>query len=248
VAADAEKPRYELGLARKFNQGCAGMIPARSSSCLVACLLAAAPAVAAEAKTYPLGVAVSGLVAKWLVADGAHVAAGQPILAIDCRPLEADLTVKMADAAAAEAAYTRVKNGPRPDEVAIAEANVGVAQARAEEAGDAYARLKSLTEGVAVTKAQVLQDRRDARVTAAQLNDSEKRLALLHAGSRQEDIDEAAARRDAAAAEVGLDKAKLDQCTLKAPVAGVVDLLATPGQFVSEYAPATLVKLTPDAK
>ena len=223
------------------------MAPARLESCLAACLLVS-PASAADMKTYPLGVAVSGLVAKILVADGAHVAAGAPILTIDCRPLEADLVVKTAEAAAAEAAYTKVKNGPRSDEIAIAEANVGVAQARAEEAGDAYARLKSLTEGVAVTKAQVLQDRRDARVTAAQLNDSQKRLALLHAGSRQEDIDEAAARRDAAAAQVALDQAKLDQCTLRAPVAGVVELIATPGAFVSEYAPATLAKLTPEGR
>jgi len=140
-----------------------------------------------------LGVAVSGLVGKILVADGAHVTAGQTILEIDCRPLEADVKVRAANAAAAKAAYERAKNGSRPDEITIGEANVGVAQARSEEATDAYARLKALTEGVSVTRAQLLEGRREARVTAAQLDDAKKRLALLVAGSRQEDIAEALA-------------------------------------------------------
>jgi len=208
----------------------------------------ALPAIAAGTKSYPLGVAVSGLVAKVLVADGAHVEAGAPLLQLDCRPLEEEVKMHTADLAAAEANYQRVKNGPRPDEIVIGEANVGVAQARAEEAADAYARLRAMTEGVSVTRAQLLAGRRDDRVTAAQLNDAQKRLALLRAGSRQEDIDEAIAERDSAAAQVALDKAKLDQCTVVAPVAGTVEMLATPGQFISEYAPATLARVTPDAK
>ena len=207
-----------------------------------------APAVAAGSKPYPLGVAVSGVVAKVLVADGAHVDTGAPILKIDCRPLEAQIQMNTADLAAAEANYQRVKNGSRLDEIAIGEANVGVAQAKMEEAADAYARLRALTEGVSVTRAQLLADRRDARVTAAQLNDAQKRLALLKAGNRQEDIDEALAERDSAAAQVALDKAKLDQCTVVAPVAGTVEILATPGQYVSEYVPATLARLTPESK
>ena len=202
---------------------------------------------AGAARTFPLGIAVRGLVQSVLVAEGAHVEAGQPILQMDCRPLEQEIKVRAADLYAAEAAYERVKNGPRPDEVAIGEANVGVAQARAEEAGDSYARLKALTEGVSVTRVQLLEGRRDARISAAQLNDAQKRLDLLHAGSRREDLQEAQARRDSAAAQLALSQAKLDQCTLRAPAAGVVELRATPGQFVSDAVPAVLAILTPDA-
>ena len=93
-----------------------------------------------------------------------------------------------------------------------------------------------------------METRRDSRVSGAQLNDAQKRLDLLHAGFRQEDIDEAQARRDEAAAELDLAKARLEQCAVVAPVAGTAQVSVTPGQFVSEYAPATLVKLTPDAK
>ena len=110
------------------------------------------------------------------------------------------------------------------------------------------ARARALTEGVTVTRAQILQVQRDARVSAAQLNDARQRLALLHAGSRQEDIDEAKARRDEAAADLEQAQARLAQCAVVAPVAGVAEILVSPGQFVSEYAPTPLVKLTPDAK
>lgn len=219
-----------------------------SLAAISALWIAAAPTAFAAEKAYPLGVAASGVVAKVFVADGAHVEAGQPILKLDCRPLEQQMSMLAGDLAAADAVYRRVKNGPRPDEIAIGEANVGVAQARAEEAADAYARLRALTEGVSVTRAQLLQDRRDARVSAAQLNDAQKRLALLRAGSRQEDIDEAQGNRDSAAAELAYATAKLDQCTVVAPAAGVVEILTAPGQFVSEFAPSTLARLTPDAK
>lgn len=214
---------------------------------LALCLLAA-PALAQSAppRVLTLGVAVSGVIGKIVVADGANVDAGQLILEIDCRPLAAEARMRAAYAAAQQAAYERARNGSRPDEIAVGEANVGVAQARSEEAADALARAGKLTEGVSVTRAQILEIRRDARVSAAQLEDTRKRLALLVAGSRPEDIAEALARRDAAAAEADEVKARLDQCALKAPVAGTVKLDATLGQFVSVYAPATLARLTPD--
>jgi len=197
-------------------------------------------------KVLRLGIAASGVIAKVLVADGAHVDAGQILLQLDCRPLEAEIKLRAANRNAAEAANERTQNGPRVDEIAIGEANVGVAQARAEEAQAAYARLQAMTEGVSVTRAQLLEGRRDARVTAAQLEDSRKRLELLQAGSREEDIAESHARRDAAVAELDLAQARLDQCSLRAPVAGTAQIVATLGEFVSVAVPTTLVRLAPD--
>jgi HlyD family secretion protein len=197
-------------------------------------------------KVLTLGVAASGVVQKIPVADGAHVDAGQLLLQIDCRPLEEEIKLRAAERDAAQAAFERARNGTRLDEIAIGEANVGVATARAEEAEAAYGRLTALTEGVTVTRAQVLQDQRDARVTAAQLEDARKRLALLKAGSRPEDIAEALAKRDAAAAGLATAEARLDQCSVRAPVAGIVQVTATLGQFVSTSVPDVLLRLTAD--
>ena len=201
----------------------------------------------AASKVMQLGVAASGVVAKILVANGAHVDAGDP-----CCNWIAGRWSARSRCAKPPSPPRRPRSSARamargPDEIAIGEANVGVAQARAEEAGDAYARLKGLTEGVSVTRAQLLETRRDARVTAAQLEDARKRLALLQAGSRPEDIAEQSARRDQAAAELAETQAQLEQCIVHAPAAGVVQVLATPGQYVSTSVPTVLARLTPDA-
>lgn len=190
-----------------------------------------------------LGVAATGVIEKIFVRDGDHVDAGQLLVTIDCRPLQAELRVRGANVAAAEAAYERARNGPRLDEIAIGEANVGVA--RAEEAQAAYDRAQELREGISISRAALLQARRDARITAAQLEDQKRRLDLLHAGTRAEDVSEAAAKRDSAAALLEEAKALFEQCFLRAPAAGSVKVLATPGQFVSTNVPVTLVQLTP---
>ncbi len=58
----------------------------------------------------------------------------------------------------------------------------------------------------------------------------------------------AKAKRDQASAFVEEGKAELDECTVRAPSAGTVKVLVTVGQYVSTYAPMTLVQLKPDPK
>jgi multidrug resistance efflux pump len=194
-----------------------------------------------------LGVARSGVVQSIDVADGAHVAAGQVLAELDCKPLRKEIDVRAASLEAAEAAYQRVVNGPRPEEIEIGEAGVGVASARAVEARAALDRAHAMEVGVSITLAQLLVTVRDSRVADAVLVDARKKLALLKAGSRAEDISEAKARRDTVAARLDEGRAKLDQCSVRAPAAGRVKILVTIGQFVSTYAPTTLIQLTPDA-
>jgi multidrug resistance efflux pump len=168
------------------------------------------------------------------------------LLQLDCRPLQKEIDFRAASLAAAEAALTRVRNGPRPEEVAIGEAAVGVATARAEEAHDALDRASALQIGVSITRAELFVVERDSRVADAQLQDAQKKLALLKAGSRAEDIAEAQAKRDAAAAFLDEGKAELDQCAVRAPAPGTVQVVATIGQFVSVFSPTPLIQLTTD--
>jgi multidrug resistance efflux pump len=223
----------------------AASIAALASLPPLAALAQTAARAAPPAAVMQLGVAATGIVEKIFVRDGDHVDAGQLLMTIDCRPLQAEIKVRGANLAAAEAAFVRTRNGPRPDEVAIGEANVGVARARSEEAQAAYDRAQELREGITISRAALLQARRDARISAAQLEDQKRRLDLLHAGSRAEDISEATAKRDSAAALLEEAKALFEQCFLRAPAAGNVKILATPGQFVSTNVPVTLVQLTP---
>lgn len=102
--------------------------------------------------------------------------------------------------------------------------------------------------GVAITLAQPLVVERDSRVADAVLMDARKKLALLEAGSRAEDVAEAKAKRDQAAAFLEEGKAEFDQCTVRVPAPGTVKVLVTLGQYVSTFAPTTLVRLKPDVK
>jgi HlyD family secretion protein len=194
-----------------------------------------------------LGVARSGIIEEIPVQNGAHVDAGQVLLRLDCGPLEKEINFRAASLTAAEASLARIRNGPRAEEIAIAEAGLGVAIARAEEAHDALQRANGLQPGVTVTRAQLFTVERDSRIADAQQLDATKKLALLKAGSRVEDIDEAQARRDAAFAFLEEGKAELDQCTIRAPASGTIHFTATVGQFVSVFLPVPVAQLTTGA-
>lgn len=199
--------------------------------------------------TLAIGVAAAGTVREILVQEGSRVSAGQVLVKLDCQPLEAELRVQDARARATQANFDRVKNGPRPDEIAVGEAIVGFSQARADEAQKALDRAEALQEGVTVSTAHVLEVRRDARIAAAQLAEARARLSLLRAGSREEDIRQAQALRDAAAAELDATRARLDQCSVRAPADAIVlDVLANRGQYFSAAVPQPLLHLAQDGR
>ena len=194
-----------------------------------------------------IGSAAGGIVAQIMVHEGERVRAGQLLVRLDCRPLEAEVQARVAHLAAAQASYDRFRNGPRPDEIAVGEAVVGYSQARAEEAKKTLQRAETLQEGVTVTTAHLLEVQRDARIAAAQLEEARARLNLLRAGSREEDIRDAEALRDAAAADLDAARARLAQCAIAAPAAGtVLDVDVNAGQFLSLAVPQPLLHIVPD--
>ena len=205
-------------------------------------VVVAAPGRLEGGERMPIGAAVSGVVAEVLVHEGERVAAGQLVARISCENLEKELDARKGFLGAAEAALARTVNGPRPEEIGIGIANVGLAEARAEEAGISLRRATALVEGVTITKAQVDQAKRDARMATALLEEARARLALLKAGSRQEDIAEARARRDMAQAQRDQAAVNLDYCAVRAPVDAVVLAVhAAPGQFISTAIPTALL-------
>jgi multidrug resistance efflux pump len=195
-----------------------------------------------------IGTAATGTVKAVLVHEGSRIRAGDILVSLSCEPLEAEAQSRDAQLRSAQAVLDRVRHGPRVEEIAVAEAVVGYSFARAEEAEKTYERTQALREGVSVTTARILETLRDARVYAAQLGEAKAKLALLRAGSREEDIREAQSRRDDAAAQLAAARARLEQCIVRAPADGVVlDVFANPGEFMSLAVPASLLNLVPDA-
>jgi HlyD family secretion protein len=194
-----------------------------------------------------IGAAATGIVSDILVHEGSRVQAGQLLVKLDCTAEEADVRVRQAQLAAAQATYDKFRNGPRPDEISVGEAVVNFSKARANEAEKTLQRTLALQEGVTVTTAHILEVKRDARIAEAQLAEARAQLDLLRAGSREEDVRQAKALRDAAAAELDKSRALLDQCSIKAPIAGVVlDVSVNPGQLLSLAVPQPLLHIVPD--
>lgn len=197
--------------------------------------------------TLSIGSAASGAVSEILVHEGSRVRAGDILFKLDCKPIEAEVRSRQAQADAAQAAFDRARNGSRPDEIAVGEAVVGYSQARADEAAKTLGRTEAMREGVSVTLARVLEVERDARIATAQLAEAKARLSLLRAGSREEDVREAQAKHNVAAADLDATRARLDQCSIHAPVDGVVlDVRVNPGRFLSLAVPEPLLEMVQD--
>jgi multidrug resistance efflux pump len=222
--------------------GCAAShaIPAQAESARAAII--APGRVVRLGNVLSLGTAASGIVTDLPIRDGMHVERGQLLVRIECDYLEKELDAKKANFAAVEAVLARVVHGPRPEELAVAAAEVEAANTREEQAVAALKRM--VPDGPTTSEAQIDQAKRDLRVAAAQVEQARAKLSLLRAGSRTEDISEARFSRDAAEAIVGEVSARVNQCSVRAPRAGIVlGTKVTLGQFISAAAPQTLLEM-----
>jgi multidrug resistance efflux pump len=197
----------------------------------------------------PLGSAATGIVEALLVSEGDRVSAGQKIVRLDCRVGEGEVKAREAELATVTAALSRLKNGTRAEEIAITAASVRMAQARAEQAEKERQRVTALKDGIATTRARLEEVERDARTALGQLEQDRERLAMLRAGPRSEDIAEAKARRDAAAATLDQARSRLDQCSVRTPINGVVlSTHVTVGQFVGPMFQGPMVRIVDDSE
>jgi multidrug resistance efflux pump len=134
------------------------------------------------------------------------------------------------------------------EEISVGVANVNLAEARLQEAEKALQRTQQLREGFTVTRVQIDQALRDARMDEALLDEVRAKLALLKAGSREEDITETRSRRDAAKGRVEEAAARLGYCSVDAPISGIVlSTNVSLGQLVSTMVPVTLLTMVDDS-
>src|ERR1700688_30977 len=83
----------------------------------------------------------------------------------------------------------------------------------------------------------------------ALLDEVRAKLALLKAGSREEDITETRSRRDAAKGRVEEAAARLRYCSVDAAISGVVlNTNVSLGQLVSTMVPVALLTMFVDRK
>jgi HlyD family secretion protein len=164
-------------------------------------------------------------VLKLAVAEGAAVKAGDLLLTLDARRMDARLAQAEANIAQQQARLDEALHGARSEQMDALRANVSSAQASLAEASKQYARFaelggKQLVARATVDSARATRDRAAAQVAAAQAQ-----LRELTTGTRPEEV--AAAEAALAAATSARDELKIGRTRLevRAPRAGRVDAL-----------------------
>jgi membrane fusion protein (multidrug efflux system) len=190
-----------------------------------------------QADTVQVSPQVSGYVVEVLVADNAHVEAGQVLARIDPTSFQARLDQAIANADALDAAVAAVDDRASLEQAVIAERAAGVSIAQAE-AGRMEADLKRYRDlaGQGWVSDQKLQtvragaDQSRAGVTKAQAAlEAERRSARSLGSARAQTMAQAQAAR-AAVQQARID---LERTVIRAPAAGVVGARAVrPGQLV----------------
>jgi multidrug resistance efflux pump len=207
--------------------------------------VAAAPGrIEGSADPVDVGASISGVVEKVLVQQGDRISAEQVLVRISCDETAARLQQRSAESTAATALHTKLVNGPRPQEIDIAIAEVKLAEARLAEAQARIVRARALVKNNDISRAAYDTAERDNFMAESQLDSARLRLRLLEAGTRDEELAEAKARMIAAQHAVAATEAELAKCEIRSSIDGIVlRKHVSQGELVSVFYPKPLVTI-----
>ena len=179
------------------------------------------------------------------VARGDRVSAGQLLVGLEQRDAEIALKQAIAALARADSQLANLREGRRPEEIRVIEANLASARAQADEARRSLTRLDRLVSTGAATRSQ--QEDAATALSIAEANAAaiEANLAVARLPARAQEI--AAAEATLRGAEADLERAQwlLGKRHLTAPAAGVIaDVIRNPGEVAGPAAP--VLSLLPD--
>ena len=170
-----------------------------------------------------IGSAVDGRVLEYLVNAGAAVEEDQPLAQLRTTTIEIELAGAQAELELREAELAELKNGSRPEEIALAEAATEAARAAHEYAQAKLARARRLFETSAgLSRDEYESVRADALAAAAELDRAQSNERLVREGPRVEQIEQAAAQVEVQQQVVDRLKDQLSKYTIRSPFRGFV--------------------------
>jgi HlyD family secretion protein len=175
-----------------------------------------------EATEVNVSARVSGQVREIRVEEGSRVKAGDVLVLIDHDSLDIQLRQAEAGVALAEAQLHLLRAGARAEDLEQARDGLHQAESNFKLAEADAKRMRELAAKGSVTPKQ--RDDAEARLTvaAAQKNTAGEALKKLQQFARPEELKAAQARLDQAVAQADLLKKAIADCTIAAPVGGVV--------------------------
>ncbi len=178
------------------------------------------------------------------VDEGNAVKAGQVIARLDDRLPVARVTAAEAQLAQARARHAMARRGPRAEDLAAARADAEAASAVAAHRNAEQLRSAALGKTGALSTSVVDADEAAARVAASSASAAKACYRSLAKGTRNEQIEEAAAAVQLAQAELDAANVALDQTLLRAPSDGVILCrMAEVGAIVTTMAPMPVVSM-----
>ena len=179
------------------------------------------------------------------VRRGDKVAAGQEIGMLE--NTDARIAVARAEAALAQAnaQLADLRIGKRPEEIAVLEAAVRSAKAKAEEAERVLSRVTDLFKRGIASQAQFDEASTSVKVAQAEIGQSQANLAVAGLPARVEAIKAGEQQVKGATAELEQAQWRLSQRTILAPAAGrISDVIRNPGDVAGPSSP--VISMLPD--
>jgi HlyD family secretion protein len=186
---------------------------------------------------------VAGELQERTVDEGARVRAGDKLAVVDHANLDIQLRQAESGVDLSRAQLLLLRNGARKEDIQQAEAALQQAEASLTVAGDDARRMRELVKTGSVTLKQ--KEDAEARLTVAEAQRSAAAEALkkIRTLARPEEIQAAEARLAQAQAAVDLLKKTIADCTIAAPVGGIVTHKAVEaGELVTQG--ATIVTIS----
>lgn len=164
---------------------------------------------------------VAGRVVKLNIEEGMSFKKGDILAELDPTPINALLAENKAQLEAAKARLAELEAGSRPEEVAQAQAELDDAKAQLEQFRREWQRFETQKTS-AITTREYEQAEAGYRSAIKRVEARQKAYDLIKIGPRVERISASKADYDAAKARLRQVEWKLENCTIRSPVTGVI--------------------------
>jgi HlyD family secretion protein len=212
-------------------------------------VLAAPGRVEGAGNTIEVSASANGVIRHMLVDEGQRVTAGQNLALLSCHDVEGEIAAGRAAVESSQQARTRLMRGSRNEERARAAAETSAARSNLNQVRSQYDRTTHLVEDGVVSREEWERTRRDLEVAESNLRSAQERERLINAPPLPEEIARANADIVIAQERVNQATARLNECTVKAPISGIVlRVHLRAGEAVSSAFPRPIVSVTDMSK
>jgi multidrug resistance efflux pump len=179
-----------------------------------------------EIQEVRLGSKIAGRVAEVLVREGEIAKPGQLLVRFEAPELEAQRVQQQARVNMLKAEYDKAKNGPRPEEKEQARGDKAATEADLKQAREDFDRAVQMYQKGAMARADYDAARATRERALGRFDAARFRLALLEAGSREEEIRSAEAMLREAEGKLQEIEANLAEMQVRAPERCLVEVVA----------------------